>query len=217
MNMKVGLMAVALALGLSATAAKADTYTSADFQLRIGSVKSSSPFNGVLFGAETFTGNLVFDNNLVPGAGTGFQNIFFSTFPDIANIPSTSALSLPFPGVQTFILSDALVEFPTQDAAIQYNNGAFNGLFYVSDFTFAANQYRLRFNGNSFNIAPISSLLSPVVSGTVNLDLRLFDEAPFTPVVSAVPEPSTWAMLLLGFAGIGYIGLRQRKRMIAAS
>ena len=29
----------------------------------------------------------------------------------------------------------------------------------------------------------------------------------------AVPEPSTWAMMLLGFAGLGYMGFRQRKRM----
>lgn len=30
-------------------------------------------------------------------------------------------------------------------------------------------------------------------------------------VSGAVPEPSTWAMLLLGFAGLGYAGYRQAK------
>jgi PEP-CTERM motif len=34
----------------------------------------------------------------------------------------------------------------------------------------------------------------------------------FTLVVgSAVPEPSTWAMLLLGFAGLGYAGYRKTR------
>jgi hypothetical protein len=33
--------------------------------------------------------------------------------------------------------------------------------------------------------------------------------------LSAVPEPSTWAMMLAGFAGLGFIGLR-RKRALAA-
>jgi hypothetical protein len=33
---------------------------------------------------------------------------------------------------------------------------------------------------------------------------------------SAVPEPSTWAMLLLGFAGLGYAGWRRSKGPIAA-
>jgi hypothetical protein len=30
-------------------------------------------------------------------------------------------------------------------------------------------------------------------------------------VSAAVPEPSTWAMLLLGFAGLGYAGYRRAK------
>jgi PEP-CTERM motif len=32
---------------------------------------------------------------------------------------------------------------------------------------------------------------------------------------SAVPEPSTWAMLLLGFAGLGYAGFRRCKGPIS--
>ena len=27
---------------------------------------------------------------------------------------------------------------------------------------------------------------------------------------SAIPEPSTWAMMFLGFAGLGYAGLRRK-------
>jgi hypothetical protein len=30
--------------------------------------------------------------------------------------------------------------------------------------------------------------------------------------LTAVPEPSTWAMMLAGFAGLGYAGLRRRRR-----
>jgi hypothetical protein len=32
--------------------------------------------------------------------------------------------------------------------------------------------------------------------------------------VSAVPEPSTWAMMILGFAGIGFMGYRRRNRAL---
>jgi hypothetical protein len=28
--------------------------------------------------------------------------------------------------------------------------------------------------------------------------------------VSAVPEPSTWAMMILGFAGVGFMAYRRR-------
>jgi hypothetical protein len=33
-----------------------------------------------------------------------------------------------------------------------------------------------------------------------------FTPASFTP---GTPEPSTWAMMLLGFAGLGFLGYRQ--------
>lgn len=33
--------------------------------------------------------------------------------------------------------------------------------------------------------------------------------------VSAVPEPSTWAMLILGFAGVGWMAYRRRNRLAA--
>jgi hypothetical protein len=36
-----------------------------------------------------------------------------------------------------------------------------------------------------------------------------------TGVTAAVPEPSTWAMLLLGFAGIGFAGYRRSKLHLA--
>jgi len=36
------------------------------------------------------------------------------------------------------------------------------------------------------------------------------------PVVEAVPEPSTWAMMLLGFAGVGLAAYRQKRKRSAA-
>jgi hypothetical protein len=36
-----------------------------------------------------------------------------------------------------------------------------------------------------------------------------------TPLTSPVPEPSTWAMLILGFAGVGFIAFRKRKNGLA--
>jgi hypothetical protein len=44
--------------------------------------------------------------------------------------------------------------------------------------------------------------LSGVLSGFVTYD--------YTPVTPAVPELSTWAMLLIGFAGLGYAAVRRR-------
>ena len=38
----------------------------------------------------------------------------------------------------------------------------------------------------------------------------------YTPAASqAVPEPSTWAMMLLGFAGLGFLGYRKTRSVLA--
>jgi hypothetical protein len=35
--------------------------------------------------------------------------------------------------------------------------------------------------------------------------------------ITNVPEPSTWAMMLLGFAGLGYAGFRRRQKLAGAA
>jgi hypothetical protein len=47
---------------------------------------------------------------------------------------------------------------------------------------------------------------------SVDGQVQIFGE----PTVAAVPEPSTWAMMVLGFAGIGAITLRRRKHAALA-
>ncbi|WFU18733.1 PEPxxWA-CTERM sorting domain-containing protein [Bradyrhizobium sp. CB3481] len=42
-------------------------------------------------------------------------------------------------------------------------------------------------------------------------DFNYFDHA-FVFTVAAVPEPSTWAMMLLGFAALGYMGYRRQSK-----
>lgn len=50
-----------------------------------------------------------------------------------------------------------------------------------------------------------------------NLDTYKTDTVTVTelPPTIAVPEPSTWAMLLLGFLGLGYAGYRKASRGVA--
>ncbi len=57
--------------------------------------------------------------------------------------------------------------------------------------------------GGPFQFTGTYSLGAATGSGTFN--------------VSAVPEPSTWAMMLLGFAGIGFITYRRRKSVVLAA
>jgi PEP-CTERM motif len=56
-----------------------------------------------------------------------------------------------------------------------------------------------------------------------NSDFNYFDQTfVFTtvgsvPAVASVPEPTTWAMLLLGFAGVGFMAYRRRSQLAMAA
>jgi hypothetical protein len=73
----------------------------------------------------------------------------------------------------------------------------------------------------SFANAPCSSSslqLSPdlarqgTVSCGVSFCFSITPELPVHYVLASVPEPSTWAMMLLGFAGLGYAGYRASRK-----
>ncbi len=51
---------------------------------------------------------------------------------------------------------------------------------------------------------------------TTNLPPTVFLEGVNTPPIST-PEPSTWAMMIMGFLGLGFVGRRQMKKRIAAT
>lgn len=60
-----------------------------------------------------------------------------------------------------------------------------------------------------------------VTGGAIAPSLRVFMTLPdgfwADPVATGVPEPSTWAMLLIGFAGIGFATYRRGHRTFAHS
>ena len=44
-----------------------------------------------------------------------------------------------------------------------------------------------------------------------------YTDEQFVFTVAAVPEPSTWAMMILGFAGVGFLAYRRRNSALAAT
>ena len=52
-----------------------------------------------------------------------------------------------------------------------------------------------------------------ITGGYGGMDTNLFVTGPVEfGVLTAVPEPATWALLLLGFAGIGFMGYRRKSK-----
>jgi PEP-CTERM motif len=63
-------------------------------------------------------------------------------------------------------------------------------------------------------LTPFASTSSGTDLFTASKDFAVAGFQGFTP--AAIPEPSTWAMMLVGFAGLGFLAWRRRKRAAAA-
>lgn len=102
------------------------------------------------------------------------------------------------------------------------------GFFWGSVDTYNSLQFS---NGDTFTGSQLSPLLSPTGcqgSPACNSYVTLTSNTPFTSVrllsssnsfeitnISAVPEPSTWAMMILGFLGLGFLGYRKTQNKSA--
>jgi PEP-CTERM motif len=65
------------------------------------------------------------------------------------------------------------------------------------------------FNG-SFGSSSVGSYFSPTCGGEI-CGFPLSGTVLNASIASAVPEPSTWAMMILGFAGIGFMAYRRKQ------
>jgi len=98
--------------------------------------------------------------------------------------------------------SDGLTLLATQNYSIAGNDGVqyqLEQLTFVADGLFST----IRFTDtSSVNSDPADGLL---------------DTVSVAQVTAAVPEPATWAMMILGFAGVGFMAYRQKNSMASCS
>ena len=223
-------LAVAAGLLIAAPGlALADTYTKADFSGAInpGGANVKPPFSGNGFSqSDPLSGHFVFDNQMIGGAG--FTNVFFNSYPDAAGIPSADQFSLTLDGL-TFTAADNIDAL--LPAGVQYHDGHFNGFEFITDFLFQSAYYQFRVDGSVITVKLLDGVANPfdvhgnptgrsLINAHINIgDGNLTNETPYTPVVGGggggVPEPATWALMLLGFGGVGF-ALRRKARAILA-
>jgi hypothetical protein len=110
-----------------------------------------------------------------------------------------------------------LITLAAPVTAFSLNFGTFDGYpvdFLINGFTITSSSIADIYQPNGFfgvtDLAPFTTVL--VSSGTEALYLN---DVAFGAAVSAIPEPSTWAMMILGFAGIGFLSYRRSRRSAA--
>lgn len=78
-------------------------------------------------------------------------------------------------------------------------------------FTSGTNDFGLRID--SFLSAPSLFDLEYVdVADATHFFASFTGSVSVTPITSGVPEPSTWAMMMLGFAGVGFVAYRRKAK-----
>ncbi|WP_196232408.1 PEPxxWA-CTERM sorting domain-containing protein [Bradyrhizobium japonicum] len=104
-------------------------------------------------------------------------------------------------------------EAPTT-VSFSFNNGAYG------DLTLGNNVYDfvLKDGGSNFFLATVADG-SVITQGSLitsrNIDAFEQVRVDIAAPVTAVPEPSTWAMMILGFAGVGFLAYRRRSQAAA--
>jgi hypothetical protein len=153
-------------------------------------------------------------------------------FPDVGTFPTgfvsyaPSTFTVVDPGVESVLSLFSFLPPRTTDTI----NVDFSANALTFTFETAASRSPGTFNGPEFTVLsgnPFDPISSVVISGgqtvnaaivggvlEVNWQNQLFAQGD-TVVVNfspAVPEPSTWAMLLLGFAGVGFMAYRRKTK-----
>ena len=160
----------------------------------------------------------------------GFENGDFSGFTQTGNPGSTGVFSSPFVASGAFAayfgpvgstggITQTLSTNAGQSYLISFDLRNFDGQ--------TPNFYNVLFGGVSlfsatdsaaFNYTNFSTTATAVGASTeLAFNFRhdpnyfLFDNVSVTAVTGAVPEPATWAMMLMGFGAMGVL-LRRRRR-----
>jgi hypothetical protein len=214
-NVSLGI-ALTLSCTVSPGAFATPTYESADFSGGLYSVVSTfktalsaAGYNSSMFNCyncanpTSVTGQFIFDASL-PISPSGYNNVF--SIGAIPKVADASIFDITIGGINLQFGDSGIQGGP----AVQYNNGVYNGLFFVDDLN-SPNGTPLEFSlqGGTLSLYRRTDYQN-LFTGFLNIGANgLTNVQNFTPP-PAVPEPETYAMLLAGLGLIVFISYRRK-------
>jgi hypothetical protein len=178
--------------------------------MNFGNLASGATYNvNALVGGEPGTGVFVWGN--VCGKTVCYDNTLRTA---VHEFPAGSTLNFGTLALEPFYTSSV-------------GPDVFGGASYIGSMTYTFGQYPDGFPGApsmmysscgnldqcTIQVPPsvTYSLIFTLPADETRIQLQWTESATYTPpaFLGVVPEPSTWAMLLIGFAGVGYLAPRR--------
>jgi PEP-CTERM motif len=171
------------------------TFTASNFETDVGS--SPAPVDPV---TGSFT--ISFD----PTLSYTDETAGITLTPGSLNIALGSTLSFSYNAPTSMLPATTLVVGGISDGAqqVQFNPSTDDFWLFINDFAVTPSFDQVGYSQTAVS----SDNLFDSISGGVTV-------TPITP--GGVPEPSTWAMMLVGFVGIGFLGYRKTVKACLAA
>jgi hypothetical protein len=178
----------------------------------------------MLVTSERSEAAISFDFSVTPGAPIvqfyQFENLY-PTIPEsdlFLRVPFYVSANITF-SVYGVVLPPEQLQFARLDV-YQISGGYISGHIVVNacnESDFHCGRYDLQNSSPYLYITKNIDLIGFAISyqGPSPIDVSLTFDSGTRFLITAVPEPSTWAMLLIGFAGIGFMAHRKRRVLSA--
>jgi hypothetical protein len=176
----------------------------ADFVLDTNPIAANYNFTGTASGVTTFSGNV--GTNII----TGTTNQLVNTANGLAaiNEPPPGQNGVPFTEITFDPVDGVFTQFSFRGQLVTAGDVTVTVFDNVGQtFTFSANANQ---NFDAFGIIALTGTGETISSIDIKSDgFNSVKQIGFG-FATAVPEPSTWAMIILGFMGVGFMAYRRR-------
>ena len=209
--MRFGLKGLVAAVAMLSFSSAASASTTITFEGQpTGTVANGYTLNGVAFSAVGGGSPSIYSGAEVNGTRGLLAGADSASFIQMVFSGLNTDLSLAFGNDETCNISSCVYNSDRAILSLFLNGAQVASTFVLFNQNNIADQ-RIGINGVIFNSATLAYGTANGI-GTLN---EAIDDITFS-AAAAVPEPSTWAMMLIGFAGIGY-SMRRRRRSTAVA